>query len=69
MVISEWDDEWRIPIHHPGSVGNDNRRRGRAGRNPAERNPSAQEMKDGPGKRNTDRRRANEDRDPEWKEG
>jgi hypothetical protein len=56
-------------IHHLGSAGNNSGRRGKAGRNPVERNPSSQEMKDGPRKINIDRRRANEDRGPEQKEG
>jgi hypothetical protein len=55
MVISEWDDEWRIPVLTQELSGKNNRRRGRAGRNPAKGNPSAQEMKNGPGKNNTDK--------------
>jgi hypothetical protein len=39
----------------PRNFGKNNRRRGRTGRNTAFGNPSAQEMKNGPGKDNTDR--------------
>jgi hypothetical protein len=69
MVISEWADEWRIPTITQEVSRKNNRRRGRAGRNTASRNPSAQETKNGPRKDNTDRRRAKEDRDPEGEEG
>jgi hypothetical protein len=55
MVINEWDDEWKTPSPYPGIVGKNNRRRGRAGRDPTKGNSSAQEMKNGPGKNNTDR--------------
>ena len=55
--------------HHLGTVGNDSKRRCRAGRNLVEINPSAQEMKYGTRQRKTYRIRANEDRDPKQKEG
>jgi hypothetical protein len=42
-------------IHHPKSVEKSRRGRGRAMRNVAFGNPSAQEMKNGLGKENTDR--------------
>jgi hypothetical protein len=54
---------------YPGIVRKNSRRRGRVGRNPAKGNSSAQETKNGPGKNNIEKRRANEDRDPEWEEG
>jgi hypothetical protein len=53
----------------PRSCQKNCRRGGRAGRNIASGNPSAQEMKDGPAKKNTNKRRHNKDEDPEGEEG
>jgi hypothetical protein len=50
---------------HPRLSRKNNKRRGRAGINTTSGNPSSQEMKNGPDKNNINKRRANEDRDPE----
>jgi hypothetical protein len=56
------------PNHYLGSVGNNNRRRGRTGGNIASGNPSAQETMNGPRQANSGRRRVQADRDPEGEE-
>jgi hypothetical protein len=56
------------PSHYPGNTRKNNRRRGSAGINTASENPSAQEIKDGPKKANSGRRRFEANRDPEGEE-
>jgi hypothetical protein len=69
MVISEWLDKWRIQAITREMPKNNTRGRGRAGRNVAFKNPSAQETQNGPRKEDTNRQRPKEERDLEEEEG